>query len=127
MAKKILQSEHKVLRAVAKEVPIADINTPEIQKILKEMSASLKSQNDGVAIAAPQIGYSLRIFVVAGKIFSPEFTDENRHTKALVKIEDIKALMGINPVITKLYREKEWVPEGCISVRPSYGQTHRSK
>ncbi|MFN4181292.1 MAG: peptide deformylase [Candidatus Paceibacteria bacterium] len=127
MVKKILQSEHKVLREVAKEVPITEINTPAIQKILKEMSASLKSQNDGVAIAAPQIGYSLRIFVVAGKIFSPEFADENRSTKDTIQTEDTKDLVFINPVITKLSRDKEWVPEGCLSVRPFYGKTYRSK
>ena len=34
------------------------------------MSSALKSQSDGVAIAAPQIGYPLSIFVVSGKIFS---------------------------------------------------------
>ena len=38
------------------------------------MSESLQSQNDGVAIAAPQIGYSLRIFVVSRKIFSEKFS-----------------------------------------------------
>ncbi|MFM7089045.1 MAG: peptide deformylase [Candidatus Paceibacterota bacterium] len=127
MAKKILQSEHKVLRDIATEVSVADITTPAIKKVLKEMSASLKSQNDGVAIAAPQIGYSLRIFVVAGKIFSPEFADENRDTKDVVNAQDIKDLVFINPVITKLSKEKEWVPEGCLSVRPLYGKTHRSK
>ncbi|MFA6000112.1 MAG: peptide deformylase, partial [Candidatus Paceibacterota bacterium] len=71
--KKILQKEEKVLRKIAKEVLIKDIKTPKIKKVLKEMSASLKSQGDGVAIAAPQIGYSLRIFVVAGKIFEKDF------------------------------------------------------
>ncbi|MBP6884187.1 MAG: peptide deformylase, partial [Candidatus Pacebacteria bacterium] len=74
--KKILQrneSGSKVLFQKAKEVPIRDIKGLKIKKILKEMSATLKSQDDGVAIAAPQIGYGLRIFVVSGKIFDDEF------------------------------------------------------
>ncbi len=126
MAKKILQKEQKVLREVAKEVPISDITTLKIKKILKEMSASLKSQNDGVAIAAPQIGYSLRIFVVAGKIFSEDFMDKRERALDTQK-ESAQDLVFINPVITKLSKDKEWVPEGCLSVRPFYGKTYRSK
>jgi peptide deformylase len=133
--KKILQKNEKVLRQTAKEIPIADIKTLKIKKILKEMSASLKSQSDGVAIAAPQIGYSMRIFVVSGKIFEKNFT-KNREEKlptqnkttANEKVEEkIKDLVFINPKISKLSKDKEWLPEGCLSVRPFYGKTWRSK
>ena len=54
--KKIVQKNDKVLRQSTKEVPLSEITTPKIKKILKEMSNALKSQSDGVAIAAPQIG-----------------------------------------------------------------------
>ena len=59
----------KVLHQSAEEVRVVDIKTKKTKTVLKEMSKALKSQNDGVAIAAPQIGYSLRIFVVSGKRF----------------------------------------------------------
>ncbi|MCX6757592.1 MAG: peptide deformylase [Candidatus Nomurabacteria bacterium] len=131
---KILQKEEKVLRQVAKEVPIKDINTPKIKKVLEEMISALKSQNDGVAIAAPQIGHSLRIFVVAGKIFTKDFMKEREDRisgkKGIGEInteEKIpKNLIFINPKISKLSRDKKWVPEGCLSVRWLYGKTHRS-
>lgn len=133
MAKKILQKEEKVLRKVAKEVGVREIKTPKIQKILKELSSSLKSQDDGVAIAAPQIGYSLRIFVVSGRIFSEEFL-EKRPARNAFSIADaggeerpLKDLVFINPKISKLSRDKEWLPEGCLSVRPIYGKALRSK
>jgi len=71
--KTILQKEEKVLHQVGQAISIEDITTPKIKKVLKEMSALLKSQDDGVAIAAPQIGYPLRIFVVSGKIFEKDF------------------------------------------------------
>ena len=71
--KKILQQKEKVLRQIAHEVHVADIKTKKIQNILKEMSLALGSQDDGVAIAAPQIGYPLRIFIVSGKIFAKDF------------------------------------------------------
>jgi peptide deformylase len=127
--KKILQQKEKVLRQVAKEVPLTGIKTPKIKKILKEMSETLKSQNDGVAIAAPQIGYSLRIFVVSGKIFRSDFLDKrDREINIGDKVENTpKDLVFINPKISKLSRDKEWVPEGCLSVRWLYGKTYRSK
>jgi peptide deformylase len=139
--KKIVQKNEKVLRKISHEVQIADIKTKKIQNVLKEMSLALKSQEDGVAIAAPQIGYSLRIFVVSGKIFqaefrgrgvsqgdgptrplSPERSDGGQGVSA-----NPKDLIFINPKISKLSREKEWVPEGCLSVRWLYGKSFRSK
>ncbi len=122
--KKIVQKEEKVLRQKAKEIPLGEITKPKIKKILKEMSDSLKSQGDGVAIAAPQIGYSLRIFVVSGKIFSPEF----KRGEGVPERADIpKDIIFINPKISKMSREKDWLPEGCLSVRWLYGKTFRSK
>jgi peptide deformylase len=147
MVKKILQAKNpygneptsdingeNILRQISREVPLSDIKTPKIQKILKEMSFALKSQNDGVAIAAPQIGYSLQIFVVSGKIFNKDFVS-NRERRISGEItqdkidkiqEEVKDLIFINPKISKLSRAKEWVPEGCLSVRPIYGKTYRS-
>ncbi len=123
-----------VLRQTAKEVPVAEIKNSKIKKILSEMSASLKSQGDGVAIAAPQIGYSLRIFVVSGKIFAANFAknreDELAEGNNFIEEkteEKFKDLIFINPKISKLSRDKEWMPEGCLSVRPFYGKTWRSK
>ncbi len=125
--KNIVQKEEKVLRQKAEEVSVNEINSPKIKKILKEMSDSLRSQNDGVAIAAPQIGYSLQIFVVAGKIFEKEFVHDEKLKELKKGKENIKDLVFINPKISKLSREKVWVPEGCLSVRWLYGKTFRSK
>lgn len=132
--KKILQKEDPILRKEAKEVPLDEIFTPKIKKILKEMSLSLKSQHDGVALAAPQIGYSLRIFVVSGRIFEENFgekdlSDEDTTLEKVLptSTKKIPDLVFINPKISKLSRDKEWLPEGCLSVRPLYGKTYRSK
>src|ERR1035437_6851537 len=134
----IVQKEEKVLRQTAKEVPKEDISKPKIKKVLKEMANALKSQEDGVAIAAPQIGISLRIFLVSGKIFEEDFA-KNRTERLLeprpdletlkksdLKKENLKHLVFINPKILKLSKEQKWMPEGCLSVRWLYGQTHRS-
>ena len=83
MHKKILQKNEKILRKIAEEVPVHEIKTTKIKKILREMSVALKSQSDGVAIAAPQIGHSLRIFIVSNRIFAKDF-DKKREENLLL-------------------------------------------
>ncbi len=124
---KIVQKEDKVLRQNTKEIPVREIVSSKIKKILKEMSAALKSQSDGVAIAAPQIGYKLSIFVVSGKIFHKDFVRGEKEFEKIPDKERPRDLIFINPKISKLSREKEWMPEGCLSVRWLYGKTYRSK
>ncbi|KKQ85526.1 MAG: Peptide deformylase 2 [Parcubacteria group bacterium GW2011_GWF2_38_8] len=125
--KKIVQKEDKILREHTKEIPVGEITTPKIKKVLKEMSEALKSQSDGVAIAAPQIGYLLSTFVVSGKIFHKDFVRGEKEFKKIPEEEIQKNLIFINPKISKLSKEKEWLPEGCLSVRWLYGKNRRSK
>ncbi len=124
---KIVQKSDRVLRQNTKEILVKEITTPKIKKILKEMSSALKSQSDGVAIAAPQIGYPLSIFVVSGKIFHKDFVRGEKELEKIPDKEIPKDLIFINPKISKLSKEKEWMPEGCLSVRWLYGKTYRSK
>lgn len=119
---KIIQQENPVLREIAKEVPIADITKPKIQKVLSDMRKALATQGDGVAIAAPQIGVSLRIFVVAGKVFHPIWQKDG----IIPEGETVNDLVYINPVITKMSKSKKWMHEGCLSVRPLWGEVERS-
>ncbi len=123
---RIVEKHDPVLRQMAKEVPISEISTPEIQKILSDMKEVLATQEDGVALAAPQIGVSLRIFVVSPKV--PELLVgkdremENENVKKKKSVE----LVYINPVISKLSREKHDLEEGCLSARYLYGKIKRS-
>lgn len=120
----IVQKENPVLRKTAEEVPIKEIGSPKIQQVIKDMKKALATQGDGVAIAAPQIGVSLRIFVVAGKIFDASWRrGETVQGEPEKKIEDI---VFINPHITKLSKTKKWMHEGCLSVRPLWGEVQRS-
>ena len=65
----IITKEHPTLREVSVPVPPADITKPAIQKIIANMRSAVESQDDGVALAAPQIGVSLRIFAIAQRVF----------------------------------------------------------
>lgn len=115
MATKIVQKENPVLRQIAKDVPVSDIKTPKIQKILSDMKKALASQDDGVAIAAPQIAVPLRIFIIAGKA-----------NDIVKRTEGNPDEVYINPVITKISKDRKMVDEGCLSVRYLYGKTKRA-
>lgn len=118
MAKTIVQKEDPVLRMQAEAILIKDIKAPKIQKILKEMHTALKTQKDGAAIAAPQIGYPLRIFVIAPGLFGSEEDAKYRSSD--------NHLVYINPVITKRSKSTELMDEGCLSVRGYYGTVKRN-
>lgn len=127
----IVQNGHKVLRQIAKEVPISDIKKPKIKKILSDMAEALHSQDDGVAIAAPQIACPLRIFVVSGRIFDEDFirgkhTTEKDNEHKLSNKQTHPDLVFINPEIKKISRDKKLMDEGCLSVRPIYGKVRRA-
>jgi peptide deformylase len=66
----IVSEGHPALREMSKEIPLSEIQTPEIQGLIADMKKSLASQSDGIGLAAPQIGVPLRIFIVSKKIFS---------------------------------------------------------
>ena len=113
----IIQRENPILRGTAKEVPVKEIGSAHIQGILEDMKKAMAQQRDGVAIAAPQIGVALRIFIVSGKILAsaaPEYAGDGSD------------LVFINPEILKLSKEKKMVEEGCLSVRWLYGKIKRA-
>lgn len=123
----IVQNGDKVLRKISKEITVSSIKKPKIQKIITDMNSALDSQYDGVAIAAPQIGISLRIFIISGKIFDENFIrgEYPGKQKNLNKIQKPN-LVFINPVFKKISKDKKLMIEGCLSVRPLYGKVRRA-
>jgi len=120
----IVQKNEPVLRGKAKSVKLEEINTPKIQKIIKDMASALDSQDDGVAIAAPQIGVPLQIFLVSRKVEILSKGLEKASEKERAKLKNI---VYINPEIKKISRLKVLVDEGCLSVRYLYGKVERGE
>lgn len=115
----IYQTPDPILKTTCKELSVADISTTGVKKILTEMSLALRESGDGVAIAAPQIGYDVRIFVVAGAIMDHVNNYHGEHVSP--------DKVFINPEIIKLGKTKKAMKgEGCLSVRYVYGTTKRS-
>lgn len=82
-----------VLRAEAQPVTVID---DKLRQLAKDMIETMIDAN-GVGLAAPQVGVSLRMAVV-------DFDVENHDPHVL-----------INPVITKREGKRESVDEGCLS------------
>ena len=123
----IVQNGDKVLRKISKEIPVSSIKKPKIQKVIADMNSALNSQYDGVAIAAPQIGVSLRLFIVSGKIFNENFIRGEQPSKQKNQNKIQKPnLIFINPVFKKTSKDKKLMTEGCLSVRPIYGKVRRA-
>ena len=95
--------------------PTLTDSTVTLRKVIDDMTAALQSQSDGVAIAAPQVGYPLRIFLISGHTFQ-----YLRNTT-----EPIPNKLYINPRIVNHSRRTEVMEEGCLSVRWLYGKVER--
>ena len=134
----IVQKENPILRGIAEEEPIEEIQSRKTETIVRRMQKALEAEEDGIAIAAPQIGESLRIFVVSKKVF--ELTAQEDDNKVSLKYQTegapetlpkkkktYKDLVFINPEILKSSKEQMVAEEGCLSVRWLYGQVKRSK
>ena len=121
----IVQTSDKVLRETAKEIGLAEIKSAKIKKILAQMTKALSVAKDGVALAAPQIGVPLRVFIVL-----KEYT-ENKTAQELKEIKEKKVkpeiVVFINPKITKISKKKQTVREGCLSVVGIFGAITRAE
>ena len=100
---KIIQESDPVLRKKAE--PIKDPKAPEIQKLIADMILTMKAAN-GIGLAAPQIGKSLRIFTA--------------------QVED-KIYVFINPEVKNFSNNRVPFEEGCLSVPKIWGPVVRPK
>ena len=99
---KIITIPNPILRQ--KAIKIANVLDPKIQKLIPQMTEVMLQE--GVGLAAPQVGESIRLIVV--------------------KYKDGSIAM-INPKILLKSITKEWGEEGCLSVPGKYGEVKRSK
>ncbi len=118
---KIVQKDDPILRKIAEPVGREMLGTPRFRKIVRDIKSTLAREDDGVALAAPQVGVLLRLFVVSGmvmEILRPEGKNQKK------KYVD---MVFINPKIIKISKEREVLEEGCLSARFLYGKIDRAK
>lgn len=85
-------------------LPVQDFTDPALQTIICDMQDTMKHEG-GVGIAAPQIGYPLRIIIFG-------FEHNHRYPNEA----SVPLTVLFNPEITLLTDETEDAWEGCLSV-----------
>ncbi len=124
-SKKIIADPSPVLHQHAVDVPVTEITSKKIQQVLKEMTIALRSTSEGIGIAAPQIGHSLRMFLVSEEALRwNEFEEIPREER---KKKEWEYYAFINPLIKNISKKKTRETEGCLSVPKTYGAVERSE
>lgn len=96
-----------VLRVVAE--PISEI-TDEVRELAEEMIDTMYEEN-GIGLAAPQVGRSLRIFVI-----DTHFEGDEYHTEGETKLCPKMPIALINPKIISTSGDPIPFEEGCLSI-----------
>lgn len=111
-----------------------DFSNPKIKNIIEQMkrALALSKESGGVALAAPQIGYNLRIFIILDDVVKIskkkeiELAADNLFSKKQKKSEP-KFAVFINPQIVKESKKKISESEGCLSVKGAQGKVKRTE
>ncbi len=114
MVRKILQSGDPILRKKAKKVVKVDKKAQELIRDLKDTLAVQKDP-EGVGLAAPQIGRSLRVFIANYKDFQ----------KIVINPEILKVSKGLGKIREK--KSGKEILEGCLSLPYYYGPLKRAE
>jgi len=113
---KLVPENHPALHTIAEEVTPEEFSAGTVAKIVRDLRHAIKTYDvDGyaaVAIAAPQIGVSKRIFIIEDQ--------SDRDDK-------LPCLVAVNPRITKTSKKTHEVGEGCLSLPDTYGTVIRHK
>lgn len=115
----IVKEGDPVLRAHAHEIPLKDIGSLAVKKMLREMAHAIASREDAVAVAAPQLGYPLKAFMVSHKVFEDAEIEPDPHQTPR------EHFIFINPEIIKTSKRRKKLEEGCLSVDGVYGIVKR--
>lgn len=112
---KLVPENHPALHSIAEEFTPEEFTNGTVAKVLKDLREAIKTYKvDGftaVAIAAPQIGVSKRMFIIE---------DQSKEADRLPTV------IAINPRFVKVSKKTHVVGEGCLSIPDRYGLVRRS-
>lgn len=101
---------HPVLKAIA--APISP-DYPELETLLKDMWETL-THSEGVGLAAPQVNKSIRLFIVDGNPFYPDYPDAKDFKQVFINAELLETFGDVVPF-----------KEGCLSLPNIYEEVMR--
>jgi peptide deformylase len=117
------------LRQKAQDIAIGDIASPRIRELIADMKQLLSKEEYGVALAAPQVGEPLKLFIVSGRALardSSNAADEPEKNDGPQEPPPPDEVY-INPELLKLSRKKVGKHEGCLSIRGKWGVVPRAE
>lgn len=106
------------LRDRSKEIERDFLLLPETQAFIEELIAEMY-RDDGVGIAAPQVGNNIRLCVVGKEVLPKNFSLPG---VAEYKKQDF---VLVNPQWEKTNKKLAWDTEGCLSVPQIFGKVQR--
>lgn len=122
--RKIAQLGEPVLRQTARELSRDELGTPDLQRLIHDMIATMRDA-DGAGLAAPQIYESLRLVVI-----------ELQQNPRYPRLEPIPLTVLVNPRLTPLFgsgsagmtaMDSIQIYEGCLSVAGLRGRVTRPR
>ncbi|MDR3571393.1 MAG: peptide deformylase [Candidatus Pacebacteria bacterium] len=132
--REIIPKEHNpALRKTAQPLSPEAIVSDEIRDLIAQMQALLAKEKYGVALAAPQVGEAIRLFIVSGKAIardSRNAPDEPESENEVDESDDESSIpdqVYINPELIKLSRKRVGKHEGCLSIRGKWGIVPRAE
>lgn len=127
------ENKNPALRKKAGVIPLAEIKSKRVRELISDMKKVLSKEEFGVALAAPQVGEPLRLFIISGHALARDSRNspDERRTQGKEKIEDVVPPLPdqiyINPELIKLSRTKKEKHEGCLSIRGKWGSVPRAE
>ncbi len=115
--RKILRAGDPLLRKKSEPVPVTEIRSKEIKKLIRDMFDTMEDAH-GLGLAAPQIGVLKRVVVVG-------FDRSDRYPE--LNGNGIEHKILINPEIEQLEEAGEGFWEGCLSVPGMRGYVERPR
>jgi len=114
---KLVPENHPALHAIAEEITAEEFADGTVAKIVRDLRGAIKTYDvDGyaaVAIAAPQIGVSKRIFIIEDQSSDREGA--------------LPTIIAVNPRFTKVSKKMQELGEGCLSIPDTYGIVARHR
>jgi peptide deformylase len=112
-ARNVLKLGNPLLRQTSVALTEEEVATKDFKKLVKDMFDTMKLEN-GVGLAAPQIGVLKRLVVIGAE-----------KSERYPNTDDLQEEVLINPVLTPLAPPKEGFWEGCLSVPGMRGLVER--
>ncbi|MBI5504210.1 MAG: peptide deformylase [Deltaproteobacteria bacterium] len=112
----VLTIGNPVLRQVARELTREEILCADVKTLVADMIETMHHE-EGIGIAAPQVGESVQVAVIEVAVDSERYPDTNPFELAVF----------VNPRITVLDATEQAYWEGCLSVPDLRGLVHRPR